>query len=65
MQQIVPKFNASKFKYWGCDNIVLHERDLRKTEKISDRSVRSKYEALSGETKEAFYRDLNAFFERG
>ena len=61
LQQIVPKFNALKFKYWGCDNIVLHERDLRKTEKISDLSVRSKYEALSGETKEAFYRDLHAF----
>ena len=63
LQQIVPKFNALKFKYWGCDNIVLHERDLRKTDKINDLSVRSKYEVLSGETKDAFFRDLHAFLK--
>lgn len=57
--EVIPRFNRLKFKYWGSDNIVLHERDLRKSERISDPSVKSKYQSLKGERRQAFMDDLS------
>lgn len=58
IDELIPRFSRLKFKYWGCDNIVLHERDLRKSDKIRDPAVRSKYEGLKGERRRAFMDDL-------
>jgi hypothetical protein len=55
---LVPRFNRLKFKFWGSDNIVLHERDLRKSEKIRDPAVRSKYERLKDSRRQAFMEEL-------
>lgn len=60
VQTLIPTFNALKFKYWGSDNIVLHERDLRKPDKIRDPADRSKYARLKGERRAAFMSDLSA-----
>lgn len=38
---LVPKFNRQKFQYWGSDNIVFHERDLRESDKIKDSECRT------------------------
>lgn len=54
LNSVVPRFNRLKFDYWGSDNIVLHERDLRKPDKCRDPAVRSKYERLKGPRREAF-----------
>ena len=56
---LVPRFNRLKFEYWGNDNIVLHERDLRKPNKIKDGAVRSKYEFLAGDRRVSFMDDLS------
>jgi len=64
IQDIIPSFNRLKFKYWGSDNIVFHERDLRKTEKISDPAMRSKYQKLTGVTKEQFMEELTNEVEK-
>lgn len=58
IDELVPRFNRLKFRYWGCDNIVLHERDLRKPDKIRDPAIRSKYERLQGDRKRAFMDEL-------
>lgn len=60
IDELIPRFNRLKFKYWGCDNIVLHERDLRKSDKINDPAVRSKYARLKGERRRAFMDELTA-----
>ena len=57
-EELVPSFNRLKFKFWGSDNIVLHERDLRKSDKIKDPAVRSKYERLKGERRTSFMNEL-------
>lgn len=57
--ELIPRFNQLKFKYWGSDNIVLHERDLRKSDKIKDPAVRSKYERLKGERRRRFMAELS------
>ncbi len=59
LEKLIPKFNRLKFEYWGSDNIVLHERDLRKTDKIKDAAVRSKYEYLSGSRRVEFMDNLS------
>lgn len=59
LEKIIPLFNRLKFKYWGSDNIVLHERDLRKSDKIKDSLVRSKYERLKGERRKEFMSELS------
>ncbi len=33
INNIVPAIQALKFKYWGHDNLILHEREIRKQEK--------------------------------
>ena len=58
IDELIPRFNRLKFKYWGCDNIVLHERDLPKSDKIRDPAVRSKYERLKGDRRRAFMDEL-------
>jgi hypothetical protein len=58
IDELIPRFNRLKFKYWGCDNIVLHERDLRKSDKIRDPAVRSKYEGLQGDHRRTFMDEL-------
>jgi hypothetical protein len=59
LTNLVPKFNRLKFDYWGCDNIVLHERDLRKSDKIKDPAIRSKYQRLNGQKRGQFMSDLS------
>lgn len=63
LETLVPKFNRLKFRYWGNDNIVLHERDLRKSDKIVDGAIRSKYERLRGERRKAFMSELTALVD--
>jgi len=63
LEKLVPEFNRLKFKYWGSDNIVLHEADLRRSNKISNPAVRSKYEALRGERRREFMTDLSQLME--
>jgi hypothetical protein len=58
LSEVIPSFNRLKFKYWGCDNIVLHERDLRKSDKIKDPATKSKYERLKGAARGAFMEEL-------
>jgi len=58
LADLIPRFNRLKFKYWGSDNIVLHERDLRKSDKIKDPALRSKYERLRGPRRQEFMADL-------
>lgn len=58
LTDLIPRFNRLKFKYWGSDNIVLHERDLRKSDKIRDPAVRSKYERLKGSRRQEFMAEL-------
>ncbi|MBO6853399.1 MAG: DUF3800 domain-containing protein [Marivivens sp.] len=58
LHELVPRFNRLKFKYWGCDNIVLHERDLRKPDKIKDPAVKSKYMHLNGKRRGEFMDEL-------
>lgn len=58
LSDLVPRFNRLKFDYWGSDNIVLHERDLRKSDKIKDPAIRSKYESLKGPKRQQFMEDL-------
>ena len=58
LTDLIPRFNRLKFKYWGSDNIVLHERDLRKSDKIRDPAVRSKYERLKGARRQEFMAEL-------
>lgn len=64
INKIVPKFNTLKFKYWGCDNLILHERDLRKSDKIKNASMKSKYQSLYGERKKVFLDELSNFMEQ-
>lgn len=53
IQKIVPKLQELKFKYWGHDDIILHERDIRK-------SRGDGYEILNDEeVRHAFFSDLN------
>ena len=59
LDKLLPRFNRLKFKYWGCDNIVLHERDLRKPDKIKDPAMKSKYEFLTGETRIEFMEEMS------
>lgn len=63
LNTLVTEFNKLKFKYWGCDNIVLHERDLRKTDKISNPAIKSKYETLRGERRKDFMDDLTGLMD--
>lgn len=60
---LMPAFNRLKFKYWGSDNIVLHERDLRKPDKVKDPALRSKYQRLTGPLRTEFFDELTAFME--
>lgn len=64
IQNIIPAFNRLKFKYWGSDNIVFHERDFRNPEKVKDGSMRSKYQKLKGDIKELFMQDMNNEIEK-
>lgn len=64
IDQLVPAFNRLKFDYWGCDNIVLHERDIRKSDKIKDPAIRSKYEGLRGERRQKFMDELSALMSK-
>jgi len=60
LSDLIPKFNQLKFKYWGCDNLVLHERDLRKPGKIKDAVMRSKYiKIMHGSRKDEFMDELS------
>ena len=61
LNNLLPKFNAIKLKYWGRDNIVLHESNIRKSNKISDSAIRSKYTALKGERRNRFMEELSNF----
>lgn len=63
LNELIPRFNRLKFKYWGSDNIVLHERDLRKSDNIKDPAVRSKYERLKGERRRDFMGELTSLME--
>ena len=63
LDSLVPRFNRLKFKYWGNDNIVLHERDLRKFDKIKDGATRSKYERLKGERRRSFMAELSSLMK--
>lgn len=63
LEHLLPTFNALKFKYWGCDNIVLHERDFRKPDKIKDPAARSKYQALKGEKRQEFMEEMSDIME--
>lgn len=63
LDTLIPKFNRLKFRYWGNDNIVLHERDLRKSDKIRDGAIRSKYERLKGERRREFMTELSDLME--
>lgn len=60
LNELIPMFNKLKFKYWGCDNIILHERDLRKPDKVRDPAMRSKYNSLKGEKRDAFMEEVTA-----
>ncbi|MBF0281463.1 MAG: DUF3800 domain-containing protein [Zetaproteobacteria bacterium] len=51
MQMLTPAIQAVKFKHFGHDNIILHERDIRKDEKAFS-SLKTR------EKKEAFMNDL-------
>ena len=64
LNTLIPAFNALKFKYWGCDNIVFHERDFRKPDKIRDPSIKAKYETLKGQKKSAFMAELSELMEQ-
>lgn len=51
--QIIPTTQKFKNKYWGHDNIILHERDIRKPEKddykfLTDRKKREVFMAEIG-----------------
>jgi hypothetical protein len=59
LHEAIPRFNRLKMNYWGCDNIVLHESDLRKPDRIKNPAIRSKYEHLKGERRRAFMDDLS------
>ena len=63
LDELIPRFNRLKFKYWGCDNIVLHERDLRQPGKIADPSIRSKYSRIKDERGDDFMRDLSGIID--
>ncbi len=57
-KQIVPSFQQFKFKYWGHDAVILHERDIRKNNKgdyalLNDAVIRSK-----------FHHDISALIEK-
>lgn len=64
LSELIPQFNRLKFEYWGCDNIVLHERDLRKPDKIKEPAVKSKYLRLSGERRGKFMDELTELMRR-
>ena len=50
MKQLTPAIQAVKFKHFGHDNIILHERDIRKDEKdFSSLKTREKKEAFMGD----------------
>ena len=59
LDEAIPRFNRLKMDYWGCDNIVLHESDLRKPDKIKNPAIRSKYKRLKGERRKTFMDDLS------
>jgi len=52
-EKIIPAFEALKFKYWGHDQIILHERDIRK-ENGAFSILRS-----NAELREIFMQDLS------
>ena len=59
IQDLIPKFNALKFKYWGSDNIVFHERDFSKIDQIKDKALASKYAIFRDkELKDSFMDEL-------
>ena len=64
LTELVPAFNRLKFDYWGCDNIILHERDLRKSDKIQNPALKSKYASLKGERRQAFMAELSGLMEQ-
>ncbi len=53
IENIMPAFLKFKLKYWGHDNIILHEREIRKSENQFSFLLESK------ERREEFYHDLN------
>lgn len=55
---LIPRLKRLKSKYLGCDNIVLHKRDLGKPDKIRNPAIRSKYEGLKGDRRRAFMGEL-------
>lgn len=57
---LIPAFNRLKFKYWGSDNIILHERDIRHPRKMKDTLMKAKYEILKGEVKINFLNELTS-----
>ncbi|MFN5352230.1 MAG: DUF3800 domain-containing protein [Alphaproteobacteria bacterium] len=56
-EKIVPRFIELKFKYWGHDQIILHEHDIRK-EKQDFGLLRT-----SRTLRESFYEDLNTIIK--
>jgi len=60
---LIPKFNRLKFQYWGSDNIVLHESELRRADEIKDDAVRSKYAKLKGDRRSEFMDELSALMD--
>lgn len=53
LEKIIPSFIALKFKYWGHDQVILHESDIRK-ERGTFGLLRT-----NNLLRESFYEDLN------
>lgn len=53
VSKVVPALQTLKFRYWGHDAVIFHERDFRK-------GMKGEYDILSDvKTRESFMRDLN------
>ncbi len=57
VNQLVPEFQRLKLKYWGHDQVILHERDIRKEKK--DFSLLMTNEKLRND----FFKDINQIIE--
>lgn len=54
-EKVIPSLSKLKFKYFGHDMVILHERDIRKKEGI--------FSKLGKEAREAFLEELTAIIE--
>jgi hypothetical protein len=57
IKKVVPAFQELKFRYFGHDMVVFHEREIRKSE--GDFHILSR-----AEIREAFHRDLNIMIQK-